>query len=421
MRCFSGDKARRQSVARGVGRGDRLVERAHPAHLQQRREQFLVRHGLAGHVDQARRDERLAQAVDRRHGAHGLAGHGLGAGQGLGGRAVGDQGTHESLLAPIPRTDHQPLRQGRHGVDHRPPRRVVRDDQPPGARAALAGGDEGRLHDQGRHGLGVAGVPDHQRVVAAQFEGQDHVGPVGEVAAEESAGGGRAGEQQAVDVLVDQRLADLAAALHQVDDARRHAGLLQGLDQQLARQGRLFRRLEHHGVAGQQGRHDVAVGQVAREVERAQHRHHAMRAMAQHGATERHVAGVLAGALVIGLDRGLDLAGHRAQFGLGLPQRLAGLAAQRLGEGRRAGHQGVLVAAQDRDPLFARQVGPGRKGLAGRRDGRRHVGGTRRGLTPDDLARGRIDRVASEPAPVRQTPSMNTPPLMPSPAPFRRP
>jgi hypothetical protein len=152
--------------------------------------------------------------------------------KGHGGGAVGDQRPHEGLLAAVPGTDHQPLGQGRHGVDHRPPRRVVRDDQPPGARAALAGGDEGRLHDQGRHGLGVAGVPDHQRIVAAQFQRQDHVRPVGEVAAEERAGGGRAGEQQAVDLLVDQRLADLAAALHQVDDARRHAGRLQGLDQQ---------------------------------------------------------------------------------------------------------------------------------------------------------------------------------------------
>jgi hypothetical protein len=77
--------------------------------------------------------------------------------------------------------------------------------------------------------------------------------------------------------------------LDEIDDSGRHARRLQRLDQHLTGQRRLFRRLEHHRVAGQQGRHDVAVGQVTREVERPQHRHHAMGAVAQHGAAERHV------------------------------------------------------------------------------------------------------------------------------------
>src|SRR5690606_8455541 len=100
------------------------------------------------------------------------------------------------------------------------------------------------------------------------------------------AGGARAGEHQGVDRLVEQGGADVAAALDQIDHAGGQVGRLERLDDQLAGQGGLFGRLEHQGVAGEQGRDDVAVGQVAGEVERAEHRGDAGGAVAQHGAAE---------------------------------------------------------------------------------------------------------------------------------------
>jgi hypothetical protein len=127
-------------------------------------------------------------------------------------------------------------------------------------------------------------VPDHQRVVAAHFQRQHLARLAAELLVQRGAGLAAAGEQHAVDQRVlAQRDAGVAAAVDQVQHALRQAGLfpqLHGLD---GGARRVFARLEHHRVPGDQGRHDVAVRQVAREVVRAEHGEHAVRAVAQHG------------------------------------------------------------------------------------------------------------------------------------------
>ena len=119
----------------------------------------------------------------------------------------------------------------------------------------------------------------------------------------------------------------------------------------------------------------MAVGQMAGEVERAQHRRHAVRTVAQGRPAERRVAGPFACALVIGADRDVHLADHGGGFGLGFPQRLAGLAGDGLGDLGRAVLQHGLIAFDGVDPLLARAVGPVREGDAGGVDGGLDLGG----------------------------------------------
>ena len=59
-------------------------------------------------------------------------------------------------------------------------RRPLGHDQPAGATAPLAGGDESRLDRQYGGGVEVGAVVDDQRVVAAHLQGQDFFGVVGQ-------------------------------------------------------------------------------------------------------------------------------------------------------------------------------------------------------------------------------------------------
>ncbi len=79
---------------------------------------------------------------------------------------------------------------------------------------------------------------------------------------------------------VEQRRAGVAPALHQIERAIGKPRLGPAPRHDLADQRRFLGRLEHHRIAGQQRGDDVAVRQVAGEVVRPQHRHHAMRAVA---------------------------------------------------------------------------------------------------------------------------------------------
>jgi hypothetical protein len=215
---------------------------------------------------------------------------------------------------------------------------------------------------------------------------------VGELLAEIRPRRARPCEHQGVDPLVQQGRTRVASALQQVEHPGRQVGLGQAFGHQLAGQGRLLRRLEHDGVAGQQGRDDMAVGQMAGEVERAQYRRHTVRTVAQGRMAEGGLGRALAGALVIGADRDVDLAGHGGQFGVGLPQGLAGLAADGLGHLGRAALERGLIALHRVDPVLTRAVGPVGEGGAGGLDG---GGGVSRGgglALPDGFAGGGVGR-----------------------------
>ena len=115
----------------------------------------------------------------------------------------------------------------------------------------------------------------------------------------------------------------LQAAQHLLRNTR----LMEQSDQTFPAGRRLVRGLEDHRIAGEQRRHDVAVRQMRREIERAEHGEDAMRLVAQCQA-RAHFAfeAALGAALGIGTDRNIDLPDHGVDFGGCLPERLAGLA-----------------------------------------------------------------------------------------------
>ena len=68
----------------------------------------------------------------------------------------------------------------------------------------------------------------------------------------------------------------------------------------------------------------MAIGQVAREVIGAKHRHDAVGAVAQYRFGTADGFFTLPGALVVRLDGERDFTNHRTCFGAGFPQRFAG-------------------------------------------------------------------------------------------------
>jgi len=81
-----------------------------------------------------------------------------------------------------------------------------------------------------------------------------------------------------------------------------------------------------------------------------------------------------AGAFVIGADGDVDLARHGPELGRGLPEGLAGFAADRLCHLRGAGLEHGLVAFDGVDPVLTRAVRPVREGGAGAVGGGLHLG-----------------------------------------------
>ena len=218
------DQTGGQAVAGGVGGLDRSVECRDADHRQEGGEHLLVGNVDPGHVDDGRLDEGAGQVGDGARGAD----H-LGAGVdpllqrlqcGLGG-AGRDQRSGVGFGIAVPGTEDQAVGQGGDGFDDRIALSPFRHDQAAGAGTALAGGDEGGLDCDARHGFGIRRIPDDQRIVAAQLQRQDDVGIVGELAPEVGARRAGAGEHQGVDRLLQQGGAGLSPALDQVEDAGR--------------------------------------------------------------------------------------------------------------------------------------------------------------------------------------------------------
>ena len=206
------------------------------------------------------------------------------------------------------------------------------------------------------------------------------------------AGLAAAGEQHAIDQrFLAQRDAGLAAAVDEVQHALRQAGLLPQCDGLHRRARRILARLEHDGIPGDQGRHDVAVRQVAGEVVRAVDREHAVRTVAQHGIAVRDLGLAFAGARAVRKDRNVDLVGHGRNLGARFPQRFADF----LGDGRRqllgVFLQQVAKTDGDGDAFFERAQGPGFEAVARRLGRARHVFLGRFAAGPGLAAGRRID------------------------------
>src|SRR5205085_2609139 len=94
---------------------------------------------------------------------------------------------------------------------------------------------------------------------------------VGEELVEGATGGDGTGEEEAVDVAVSgEGLAGLAAALHHVEDAGGEAGVFPHGGVTVGDAGGELGGFEDDGVSGEERGDDVAVGEVAGEVERAE-------------------------------------------------------------------------------------------------------------------------------------------------------
>ncbi|MNR15475.1 hypothetical protein D3C85_1320120 [compost metagenome] len=71
---------------------------------------------------------------------------------------------------------------------------------------------------------------------------------------------------------------------------------------------------------------------MAREIIRAKHRQHAMRAVTQGRRAVGHIRALLAGAGVVGLHRNGDFVDHRRDFGRRFPARFTGFAGDNAGQ-----------------------------------------------------------------------------------------
>ena len=128
-----------------------------------------------------------------------------------------------------------------------------------------------------RSSVGVRG--HDRRVLAAHLGDQRAQRRAGvQRGGDRVAGLGRARERDAVDAGVDERAADRVVAVDEVE----HAGRQPGLDGQLGelrrRPRRLLGRLHDHRVAGDERAGGHVDREREREVERADHREHAVRA-----------------------------------------------------------------------------------------------------------------------------------------------
>jgi hypothetical protein len=196
---------------------------------------------------------------------------------------------------------------------------------------------------------------DDERIVAAHLQREHDLRTTAELLVQQRAGIRAAGEEQAVDLpMIRQRNAGVLLALHEVQHARRQAGFAPHFDGRARHTRRQFGRLEHDRITRDQRRHDMPVRQMPGKVIRPEHRHHAMRTMPQYRGAVGHRRTLLAGALVVRLNRDLDLGRHRRDFGARFPQRLAGLAADRFGQRFLALGQQRGEAAHDRAAFFER-------------------------------------------------------------------
>jgi hypothetical protein len=195
-----GQHACRQTEARAVGLVDRRVEILDPDQLQHRTEQLLIEPVLGtGHVDQRGGEigpllMRPLEPADRLATLH----------------HQGDEPVLEDVRSD--QVDHRPherLRVGHGMVDDDPVDQLadlghqllmlaVLDDQPPRRRAALTGREVSRLDNDRRCRLHVRRIPHHDRIVAAQLQGQHFIRSLSELAVERHASTNRSGKKQAI-------------------------------------------------------------------------------------------------------------------------------------------------------------------------------------------------------------------------------
>ena len=206
---------------------------------------------------------------------------------------------------------------------------------------------------------------DDGHAVAAQFE-RDPAQSRGGL--DLGSGARRTGKGDEIDAgIADQRGAD-NVAIEYVEHAGGSSGIDEDLRQLVDHAGRLRRRLQHQRIAGRDRRRDLVAGEIDRRVEGRDPRHHADR-KAQHEAdfSRAHGAGIERDVLALDPHR---LFGRQRQrvlgaddLGLGVLDRLAGLAGHDFGDTVGAFDQQYCSAPQQRGALIGRRGGGLRLGL----------------------------------------------------------
>ncbi|KPW91129.1 hypothetical protein ALO75_200051 [Pseudomonas syringae pv. coryli] len=309
----------RQAITGGVGFGDGGVETGVADDLQQRAEQLFV--GSIGHradIDNARRQQRRA-GLRLAHFQQGQC-------------AVGEQialrveqaacslqrnhRTHERRRLLIERTGFDSSADANQSCQQGITPVAFGHQQTTRTGAALAGRNESRLNDGVHRCIDVLNLIDNQRVVTAHFQRKDLVRPTGELLMQRIAGPARPGEEQAVDTRIGrQRDTGFATALQQVQDPGRQPGFDPALDGQFSDFRCQFAGLEQHHIARQQGRDDMAVGQMPGKVVRPEHGDHAVRLVAQYRSGVAQWPALFAGSFAIALHRDGNLVDHAGHFG----------------------------------------------------------------------------------------------------------
>ena len=218
--------------------------------------------------------------------------------------------------------------------------------------------------------MNILDIPNDDRIVPAHFQRQYLVGPIGELTVERDAGLGRAGKQQAVDIgMCRQYFAGFRATLGNTDDAFGNSRLMIIFDEHLTDSRGFFRRFENNGIARNQCRNNMPVGQMRGKIIGTEHGQHAVRFMPQRAAAAGFaVQPALRCAVGIGLDRDIDLVDDRLYFGPRFPQWFTGFAGNEVSKYFDIDTHPVGKAAHAVHPVGQRCGGPYRPSLTCSRD-----------------------------------------------------
>jgi hypothetical protein len=272
--------------------------------------------------------------------------------------------------------------------------------------ADLAGVAERPADGAGRGQVEVGVSRDEHRAAAAELHRQ--WGHAGDGLEQALAGRVGAGERDLRDPgMPGEHRSDVARAVHDVDDARREAGLADALGQQLHRAGRVLRRLDHHRAAGAERAAELPAGQLDGVVPGGDRGDRSDRLLAHHrqelvALVRDRLAADPLGLLGVEAHRLAELA-HLAAC---LVERLAHLERHRDGEivepverdARELAQQGAALEAGRPPPRSERLGGRGHRGADGRLVGpigdRDHV--TARRVTALEAAIPRPELAADE-------------------------
>ena len=279
-----------------------------------------------------------------------------------------------------------------------------------GARhAALARGAEGRADDVVDR-LVDHGVGHDDHVVLGAAERLHALAGARGALVDELRDGGRADERDAGDAgVVADALDDLAAAVHEVDHARRQQlDVVDQLEDRLLRERHLLGGLEHERIAAGHGERQEPHGHHGREVEGADGPEDADRLPVGLAVDVRRDVLEVAALHRGGHRRGaLDHLDRAADLGEGVRQRLAHVLRDQVGEALLVLDERLAQREHAARALDRGRAAPGREGLLGRahgvvevgRRGERHARQQRARRRLRDiqvLARGGLDEASAD-------------------------